>query len=260
MSRWLEVIPRSDLLRHPIICFTLAQIILYSEDRFAPATAVKIEPFLAAAETAWQAVQNLSRLGQLHSFRGNVAWWQGNLQKAFEQARLSVGELPESEVFWRGNSLLILSYEALNEGRILDAQDIILEARALLGAAQNIYGVLAAIQLLSEVFYWQGDLEQAQQLNEQILADAVGDVSMLDDQGIASLSLANIAYERNELAQAEQFARQALDLGKAACQRNASGTGHSSPGTSMLCQGRFARCPGTHKIHGGQDAKPGTPA
>ena len=214
LSRWLGVIPRSDLLRHPIICFTLSQIILYSEDRFALATAVKIEPFLAAAETAWRAVQNLSRLGQLHSFRGNVAWWQGNLQKAFERARLSVGELPESEVFWRGNSLLILSYEALNEGRILDAQDIILEARALLGAAQNIYGVLAAIQLLSEVFYWQGDLEQAQQLNEQILADAVGDVSMLDDQGIASLSLANIAYERNELAQAEQFARQALELGR----------------------------------------------
>jgi LuxR family maltose regulon positive regulatory protein len=108
----------------------------------------------------------------------------------------------------------MLSYEALNEGRILDAQDLVLEARALLGAAQNIYGVLAAIQMLSEVFYLQGELEQAQQLNEQILADAVGDVSMLDDQGIASLSLANIAYERNELEQAEQLARRALDLGR----------------------------------------------
>jgi LuxR family maltose regulon positive regulatory protein len=212
LSRWLETVPRSDLLQHPIICFTLAQIILYSEDRFAPATELKIEPFLATAETAWQAEQDLTRLGQLHSFRGNVAWWQGNLQKSFEQARLSLDELPESEVFWRGNSLLMLSYEALNEGRVLDAQDLVLEARALLGAAQNIYGVLAAIQLLGEVFYLQGDLDQTEQLNQQILADAVGDVSMLDDQGIASLSLANIAYERNELEQAERFARRALDL------------------------------------------------
>jgi LuxR family transcriptional regulator, maltose regulon positive regulatory protein len=214
LSRWLAVIPTGDVLKHPIICFTLAQIILYSEDRFSPSTALKIEPFLAAAESVWMEEMNLARLGQLHSFRGNVAWWQGDLQESFEYAGQSLTELPESEVFWRGNSLLTLGYEALNEGRILDAQDIVLEARALLGAVQNIYGVLAAIQLLGEVFYLQGDLEQAHQLNEQILADAVGDISMLDDQGIASLSLANIAYERNELELAEEFARRALDLGK----------------------------------------------
>ena len=113
-------------------------------------------------------------LGQLLSFRGNVLWWLGDLRKAFEHARGSLVELPESDVFWRGNSLLILGYEALSEGRILDAQDLVLEARALLGAAQNIYGVLAALQLLSEVFYQQAEFEQAEQLNQQILTDAVG--------------------------------------------------------------------------------------
>jgi len=214
LTRWLEIIPRQDILQRPMICFTLAQIILYSDDRFAPTTALKIEPFLSAAESIWRAQENHPRLGQLLSFRGNVIWWQGDFQKAFEYARQSLVELPESEVFWRGNSLLIVSYEALNEGRILDAQDLILEARALLGAAQNIFGVLASIQLLSEVFYQQGELEQAEQLNQQILADAVGDESMLDDQGIASLSLAHIAYERNDLEQAQQFARRALELGK----------------------------------------------
>jgi LuxR family transcriptional regulator, maltose regulon positive regulatory protein len=214
LGRWLKGIPQRDILQHPIICFTLAQIILYSEDRFSPATAVKIEPYLSAAESVWREQENHTGLGQVYSFRGNVAWWQGDLSKAFEHARQSLMELPENEVFWRGNSLLTLGYEALNEGRILDAQDIVLEARALLGAAQNIYGVLAAIQLLGEVFYLQGDLEQAQQLNEQILAEALGEVSMLDDQGIASLSLANIAYERNELERAEELARRALDLGK----------------------------------------------
>ena len=213
LSRWLKGIPHGELLEHPVICFTLSQIILYSEDRFAPATALKIEPYLSAAQSAWRAQENHTGLGQLYSFRGNVAWWQGDLPKAFEYARQSLGELPENEVFWRGNSLLMLSYEALNKGRVLDAQDIVLESRALLGAAQNIYGVLAAVQILSEVFYLQGEMEQTQQLNEQILADAVGDVSMLDDQGIASLSMANVAYERNELQQAEELARRALDLG-----------------------------------------------
>jgi LuxR family maltose regulon positive regulatory protein len=214
LNRWLELIPRQNILQHPIICFTLAQIILYSEDRFAPSTALKIEPFLIAAESVWGAQGDHRSLGKLFSFRGNATWWQGDFPKAFAYARQSLAELPESEVFWRGNSMLIVSYEALNEGRILDAQDLILEARALLGAAQNTYGVLAAIQLLSEIFYLQGELEQSEQLNQQILIDAVGDESMLDDQGIASLSLAHIAYERNELDQAEQFVTRALELGR----------------------------------------------
>ncbi len=214
LARWLENIPRQDILLHPLISFTFAQIILFSSDRFTPTTATRLEPFLRAAESAWSAEENHQQLGQLHSFRGLVAWWQGDIQKAFEYARQSLDELPENDLLWRGNSLLILSYETLNAGQILDAQDVILEARALLGAAQNIYGVLAAAQILSEVFYWQGELEQSEQLNQQILTDAVGDESMLDDQGVAFLNLAHIAYEKNDLEQAGQYAARALDLGQ----------------------------------------------
>lgn len=214
IRRWLENIPQEEILRHPVISFTDAQALLYSTDRFAPATAARIEPFLGAAESAWRIGEDHARLGQLLSFRGIVHWWQGEFQKAFEYARQSLGELPEQDVLWRGTSLLILSYESLNEGRIFDAQNDILEARALLGAAQNIYGVLATLQILSQVFYWQGELEQAAQLNQQITTEAVGDESMLDDQGFAALSLADIAYEKNDLAEAEQLAARAVDLAR----------------------------------------------
>lgn len=97
---------------------------------------------------------------------------------------------------------------------MIEAQDKILESRALLGAAQNIYGVLAAIQILSQIFYWQGELEQAKQLNQQIVTEAVGEESMLDDQGFAALSLADIAYEKNELVEAEQLAMRSVELAK----------------------------------------------
>jgi LuxR family maltose regulon positive regulatory protein len=214
ISRWLEHIPQQELLRHPTICFTYAQVILYSSDRFAPLTAARIEPFLQAAESVWQANEDDRRLGQLLSFRGNVAWWQGEFQKAFDYSRQSLDMLPEQDAFWRGNSLLSMCYEALSTGRIGEAQDKALEARALLGAAQNVFGVLAATQFLAEIFYWKGELEQAEQLNRQIQTEAVGPESMLDDQGVASLNLAHIAYERNELGQAEAFARQALDLSR----------------------------------------------
>jgi LuxR family transcriptional regulator, maltose regulon positive regulatory protein len=214
LRRWLENIPQKEILLRPVICFAYAQVILYSTDRFASATASRIEPFLRAAEEIWRAEENHQRLGQLLTFRGTVAWWQGDFQKAFEFGRKALNELPEYDVLWRGSALLIVSYETLNAGLILEAQDQILEARALLGAAQNVYGVLAANQMLAEIFYWQGELEQAEQLNQQILIDAVGDESMLDDQGVAALNLAHIAYERNDLERAEQYAARALDLGK----------------------------------------------
>jgi LuxR family transcriptional regulator, maltose regulon positive regulatory protein len=212
IRRWLEHIPPQEIFRHPVTCFTYAQVLLYSSDRFASATAVHIEPFLRAAESTWRMEENQARLGQLLSFRGNVVWWQGDFQKAFDYAYQALDLLPEHDVFWRGNSLLSVSYEALSAGRILEAQDKSLEARALLGAAQNIYGVLAANQFLAEIFYEQGQLEQAEQLNQQIQREAVGHESMLDDQGTASLNLAHIAYERNELDLAEVFAKQSLHL------------------------------------------------
>jgi LuxR family maltose regulon positive regulatory protein len=213
LNRWLGRIPAELVLAHPVVCFAFAQVILYTTDRFAPATTVRIEPMLSAAETAWEAQENHQGLGEVLSFRGMAAWWQGDFQKAFEYAHRSLDELPEYDVLYRGTSLLTVSYEGLSAGRILAAQDRALEARALLGAAQNIFGVLAAIQILAEIFYWQGEFEPAEQLNQQILVEAVGDESMLDDQGIASLGLAHIAYERNDLEEAERFAVRALDAG-----------------------------------------------
>jgi len=212
-GRWMANIPAQEIMARPAVSFAFSQVILYSSaDRFAPATAARLEPFLRAAETAWQAEEDKARLGQVLSARGMAAWWQGNLQKAFEYAHQSLAILPENDVLYRGSSLLITSREALDAGRILEGQDMLLEARALMGAAQNIHGVLAALQMLGETSFWQGELEQAGQLDQQIMDEAVGGDEMLDDKGSAELGLARIAYERNELEHAEGFAARSLDF------------------------------------------------
>ena len=214
LSRWIESIPEDLTLDNPAICFAYAQALLYTMDRFAPATAARIEPFLRPAEITWREQGNHHRLGQLLSTRGLMALWQGDFPKAFEYAHQSLQELPEHDVFYRGTSLITLCYETLSSGRILDAQDLALEARALLGAARNIFGVLAATIILSEVFYLQGEMELAEQLCQQILdeAEVAAGESMLDDQGLALLTLGNITYEQNDLESAAQHTRRALEL------------------------------------------------
>ncbi|HUI87701.1 MAG TPA: LuxR C-terminal-related transcriptional regulator [Anaerolineales bacterium] len=212
LARWLEQIPQRTTLLRPAICFTYAAVILYSSDRFAPATAARMEPFLRAAESAWRAEQNYQRLGELLSFRGIVVWWQGDLPKAAEYAYESLDYIPEQDVLWRGNSLLIVANDVLQAGQILKAQEIAPEVRAQMGAAQNIHGVLAALQLLSDIAYWQGESDQGVEINQQILAESIGGEEMLDDKGVASLGLARVAYEQNDLERAEPLAMQALNF------------------------------------------------
>lgn len=213
LRRWLEQIPEEQISQAPEICFLYAQVLLYTSDRFAAATAARLEPLLQAAEAAWEPADP-ARAGRVHAFRGQIALWQGDFAKAFACAAQALREMPESEVMYRGTSLLISSFEALHTGRVLDAQDKALEARALLGAALNIHGVLAALHLLSEAFYWQGEIERSAQLHRQVLNEAVETAgeSMLDDQGYAALGLADVAYERNELAEAESWGTRAVEL------------------------------------------------
>ncbi|MCL5995634.1 MAG: LuxR C-terminal-related transcriptional regulator [Chloroflexi bacterium] len=214
LTRWMECIPTSLTLRHPSVCLTYAQVILFTSDRYAPATAARIEPYLRAAEQTWRAQGDDAHVGAVQALRGMMLLWQGEFQKALEYVYHSLDKLPDNEVFWRGISLLNAGVGELYAGRMLSAQNIILEARALLGASQNIHGTLAASGILSEIFYAQGDLELCAQLSQQIMAEAVGDESMLDDQGSARLNLANVAYEQNDLERAGGYAAEAIDLAK----------------------------------------------
>ena len=214
LSRWIEHIPKALTLEHPAVCMMYAQVILFSSDRYAPATAARIEPYLQAAEQVWGGQGNDDKVGTVLALRGMMLLWQGEFQKSLEAVYAALEKMPESEVFWRGVSLLNAAGGELYAGSMLSAQDKILEARALLGASQNIFGLLAASGMLSDIFYAQGDMEMCAELCQQIMQDAVGDESMLDDQGNARLNLARVAYEQNDLETAARYAAEALELGE----------------------------------------------
>ena len=220
LKRWLERLPDTLTLTYPEICLAYAQVILFWEDRFSLGTAARMEPYLRAAEETWRAEGDEGRVGEVLALRGMMLLWQGDYQHAFPFVYQSLELLPEHDVQWRAMSLLNAATGELMAGQIVSAQDKILEGRALSGAAQNIYGMLAAAQMLGDVFYWQGDHDQSVLIFRQIIQEAVGDVSMLDDQGIAHLGLADIAYELNDLAEAEEQARQALELAKKRANEN----------------------------------------
>ncbi len=210
---WVEQIPPEVLKIHPALCFEYAIALLFTSDRYAVSTAAQLETPLQVAEETWRHEENDAGLGQVLALRALVALWQGDFARAFSLARESLLLLPEYDMFWRGSDLIIAGIEESQAGRMETAQNVLIEARALCGAAQNIQGVLAAIGLLADVYVRQGEFDQALQLYQQVRAEAVGSEDMLDDQASAALGLSTIAYERNDLDVAEREATHAFELG-----------------------------------------------
>jgi LuxR family maltose regulon positive regulatory protein len=214
LRRWAERIPQEILADYPEVCFNYAQALLYSTDRFSLKTPELLAPWLGMAEKAWEAAGNAPRLGAILAFRGIVAWFHGDFAQVFTLSRQALELIPEQDIYWRGTALLGTIYEAVFAGHSDTALEQTLEARAMLGAAQNFPAALAATQILAEVNASRGELELARQIGQQVLADAVGDVAMLDDQGNARLTLSAVAYERDQLDEAGEHARLALDAGE----------------------------------------------
>ncbi len=215
LRRWVEQLPQDVLHEHPVLCFNYAMALLFTSDRYAPATAALVETPLRAAEAAWQKAKDDRGLGQVFALRSMIAMWQGDWARSFAWAKEALALLPAHEVNWRGVSLLNASLQDLLAGKIDSAQRMALEARALCEAAQNVHGASGATLLLAGTFVAQTELDQAEALYRQVLDEAGDAEELLDDRGFAQLGLGTIAFERDDLASAEQHATQALDAAQA---------------------------------------------
>jgi LuxR family maltose regulon positive regulatory protein len=216
LRRWMEQIPEEVLRTHPTICMTYAMAILFTSDRHAPATHARLLTPLQIAEEHLRHEGNKDKLGEVLAFRSLAAWMQRDLSQSFPLARQALELLPQGEVGWRGISLVLVGTEELYAGRLNDARQILTEARVLLEAAENIFGVLDATLLLGEVCYQQGELHQSTHLYRQVVA-RLENAPMDRDRalirrGQALLGLGTLALEENDLERAEQYVTEGIAI------------------------------------------------
>jgi LuxR family maltose regulon positive regulatory protein len=208
LRRWVEQLPEDLLATHPSLCLNYAAMLLYTLDRSAAETRALVEAPLTLAERFWQAEGNQQRLGGIQAFRAQIHWWQGEHVQAFAATRQALKLLPEDEKYWRGICSLHLGVEELLAGRLIAAQQAVLEARALCQATGQPYGVRAAMHILADIRVLQGQLHQAPALYRQVIAEAGDDLA---DYSQALSMLAALALEWNDLDAAEQQVQQAID-------------------------------------------------
>ncbi len=214
LHRWLDALPAAVLEQHPLLCLTLAMVLLFSSDCRESVSADVLEQVKRAlhmAERAWQAEEHRAGLGEALAFRTVLARFQGKPDLAARQARQALAWLPEDAHQWRATCLSSLGKEALLAGNLETARQIFLEARANFAAAGNMYGSRVTLLALGEICFLQGALHQAAELYGEVLATAGDDLS---DRGKALLGLATLSYEWNDLTKAEQEARAAGEIGQ----------------------------------------------
>lgn len=214
--RWLERLPQAVLLAHPALCFAYASAVLFTDDRHAPATRERIEPYLAQAERTWRAegAGSNERLGELLAFRAVVAFWQGEFAVTSALAREALTLLPDSNAQWRGVSLLQVVVEELRAGRMAELPPLAMESRALCAASGNLPAALASLTALGEISYWRGEFRQAVLYAEQTLDEAASPrLQFQSDRQTALTQLSLIAFEQNDLKRAQNLIGQAVDLG-----------------------------------------------
>jgi LuxR family transcriptional regulator, maltose regulon positive regulatory protein len=210
LHRWLDALPEAILGQHPRLCLRLAMPLLFSSDRGAPASPIPIERLLSLAERSFQVEDNYSGPGEVCAARALIAKLQDDVALAARLARQALAWLPAGEQQWRATCLRCLGEEERLSGRLHEARQMSLEAQALFVASGNGFATRATLLTLGEVCFLQGELHQAAELYHAALATAGENLA---DTGLALLGLARLSYEWNDLAAAEQEAREAVDLG-----------------------------------------------
>ncbi len=208
LRRWVEQLPEALLSTHPSLCLNYAATLLYTLDRSAAETRALVEAPLALAERFWQAQGDQHQLGAIQTFRAQIHWWQGERTQAFAATRRALDLLPEDEKYWRGICLLHVAVDEFLAGRLIAAQQAVLEARALCQATGQPYGVRAATHILADIWVLQGKLHQAPPLYRQVMAEAGDDLA---DYSQSLVALAVLSLEWNDLKTAQQQIEQAID-------------------------------------------------
>ncbi len=209
---WLQQIPEALLKSYPILCQHYAAALIFS-GKVVPAEFAHLEKLLQMAEEGWRAMGNAAKIGETQTFRAMIASRQGARQRALSLAREALTRLPAEEKEWRYISLGIVGMETLQEGQLNEAQKALQELRARWEAIGNFGAMRGITLILGKVYYEQAALHKAEELYHQVLALA-REAHDDHDTVHALQSLAAIAYEHNELATAEQQAREALDIGE----------------------------------------------
>ncbi len=222
LRRWVARLPEAVLRVRPALSLSTVNATVLTSQRGTHTLALVEEP-LRVAEHGFRSQGNQSGLGAVLTARAVLLSFQGELAQAFALARQALTLLPEDEQQWRGHALCLRGAEEAMAGRLTSAQQFLLHGLALYESSGSLPGKQFALVMLGEVGLSQGELHLAARYFQQALAsseerEALAHLQLTLETGaretyyerLALYGLAQLSYEWNELAAAQQYLHGAL--------------------------------------------------
>jgi LuxR family maltose regulon positive regulatory protein len=210
LQRWLDALPRDQLLGNPRLCLAQVQVLMLSR-QIVPA-----EPYLEAAEAALARADEgaaVSLRGELLALRAHVAIERGAFADALALARRALVLLPPHEHWSRSSSTLVLGYALMVLGHTGEAVATHAENVALSRAAGNpVSGLFSATEVV-KLRVLQGRLTEARASVDQALGWAA-DEGWRHLPPVSALHIwrGNVLIEQGDLPAAEAELATAIRL------------------------------------------------
>ena len=173
----------------------------------------KAGEYAALAEKAVAELVLVQPLARLISLQCCLALTQQASQQAIPQARVALSLLKNSEPFFRNMVLLILAEAQNAEGDVAGAVATLQEAVASGRANHDPFMTIGTTANLAQALNMQGRRGEAVVLCQGLVREFVDEVPQpLPIAGLAWVTLGELVYQANELADAERFITKGMAL------------------------------------------------
>ncbi|WP_201373147.1 LuxR C-terminal-related transcriptional regulator [Ktedonobacter robiniae] len=224
LHSWLRRMPEEVLQAQPDLCFQYALTLMFITDRRSSISWTRIESLVQWAEQGFEAREQWERRGDALQLHAVLAFFQEDLMHLFALTHQAQPLLTERSLMY-SNYLLTRGYEALLAGEVQAAWQHLLKGYEQVKNLGDYSGAFGAALFLGEVCLEKGELRRASHYFHQALGHIDEDQSLGQQQFLLETGgtepffvswayhcLARLAYEHNELADAQRYLLQALAL------------------------------------------------
>lgn len=224
LEPWIGALPEAVVrsrprlcLIHAWMCFLTGRLVAV-ESRLRDAAAILHDEGSSGVGAAVAGgVDSQSRqtlLGVLATIRAALASLRDDAPHAVALAREALAYLPDHDTHWRSQSCISLGIALDSAGDVTAAIQAFADAAAISRRAGNTFQAIIALWSLAARLIMQGRLHEAEQTYREALrfAEDRGE-ARLPAMALAHMGYGDLLRERNDLEQAEQHLRTALELG-----------------------------------------------
>ncbi|HEX5692903.1 MAG TPA: hypothetical protein VFX76_22985, partial [Roseiflexaceae bacterium] len=203
--KWIESLPEEEVEQSPDLS------IWYAGWQITCGEFGRLETLLNAAERVIRASGPISKLAGVYVYRALAGFLREDAQPTIDSARQAMAYFDDKNHFVHGPTIEKLARGYFLKGDLAEAERVWAEATAMAQAADGQRTMLFIRAAKGEIQRVRGNLRQAVQLDQELLQQISripADVIKIKVFG----RLSSYYYEWNQFDQAEQSARQALEL------------------------------------------------